>query len=57
MIQNILSFLSELRVGARSLARAKGLTVTVGDPGPRNRSQCRHVQSGTGRAAASSGQP
>src|ERR1700688_3094889 len=29
MIQNILSFLSELKVGARSLARAKGLTVTV----------------------------
>ena len=29
MIENILSFLSELKVGARSLARAKGLTVTV----------------------------
>ena len=29
MIDNILSFLSELKVGARSLARAKGLTVTV----------------------------
>ncbi len=29
MIQNIVSFLSELKVGARSLARAKGLTVTV----------------------------
>ena len=29
MIQTIASFLSELRVGARSLARAKGLTVTV----------------------------
>jgi len=29
VIQTIASFLSELRVGARSLARAKGLTVTV----------------------------
>ncbi len=29
MIGNILSFLSELKVGARSLARAKGLTATV----------------------------
>ncbi len=29
MAENIASFLSELRVGARSLARAKGLTVTV----------------------------
>ncbi len=29
MIQTIASFLSELKVGARSLARAKGLTVTV----------------------------
>jgi predicted permease len=29
MIENIVSFLSELRVAARSLARAKGLTVTV----------------------------
>src|SRR5580704_8823387 len=29
MIDNILSFLNELKVGARSLARAKGLTVTV----------------------------
>ncbi|HUI58472.1 MAG TPA: ADOP family duplicated permease [Bryobacteraceae bacterium] len=29
MIQNIASFLSELKVGARSLSRAKGLTVTV----------------------------
>ena len=29
MIESLLSFLSELRVGLRSLARAKGLTVTV----------------------------
>src|ERR1700682_4329218 len=29
MIENIVSFLSELKVGARSLTRAKGLTVTV----------------------------
>src|SRR5579864_3790092 len=29
MTENIASFLSELKVGARSLARAKGLTVTV----------------------------
>src|ERR1700682_6490301 len=29
MIENIVSFLSELKVGARSLSRAKGLTVTV----------------------------
>ena len=29
MIENIASFLSELKVGARSLSRAKGLTVTV----------------------------
>ena len=29
MIENILSFLGELKVGARSLARAKGLTATV----------------------------
>jgi putative ABC transport system permease protein len=29
MIENIISFLSELKVGVRSLARAKGLTVTV----------------------------
>ena len=29
MIESIMSFLSELKVGARSLARAKGLTVTV----------------------------
>jgi predicted permease len=29
MIENIISFLSELKVGARSLTRAKGLTVTV----------------------------
>src|SRR5579862_1792130 len=29
MIENIAAFLSELKVGARSLARVKGLTVTV----------------------------
>src|SRR5690349_22108646 len=29
MIGNIASFLSDLKVGARSLARSKGLTVTV----------------------------
>src|SRR5580692_8174107 len=29
MIQSIMSFLTELKVGARSLARAKGLTITV----------------------------
>jgi putative ABC transport system permease protein len=29
MLENILSFLTDLKVGARSLARAKGLTVTV----------------------------
>src|SRR5579872_2619060 len=29
MIDSLASFLSDLRVGARSLARAKGLTVTV----------------------------
>src|SRR5579864_8996598 len=29
MTENIASFLSELKVGARSLARAKGLTATV----------------------------
>ena len=29
MIESIVSFLSELKVGARSLGRAKGLTVTV----------------------------
>src|SRR5580658_6085627 len=29
MIQSIMSFLSELKVGARSLARSKGLTITV----------------------------
>ena len=29
MIEHIASFLSELKVGARSLARAKGLTITV----------------------------
>ncbi len=29
MVENIASFLSELKVGARSLARVKGLTVTV----------------------------
>src|SRR5579863_8684449 len=29
MLESIMSFLSELKVGARSLARAKGLTVTV----------------------------
>src|SRR6202171_2841016 len=29
MIENIVSFLSELKVGARSLVREKGLTVTV----------------------------
>src|ERR1700682_358228 len=29
MIENIVSFLSELKVGARSLTRAKGLTITV----------------------------
>jgi len=29
MVENIESFLSELKVGARSLARAKGLTATV----------------------------
>jgi putative ABC transport system permease protein len=29
MIENIVSFLRELKVGARSLARAKGLTITV----------------------------
>src|ERR1700683_3367290 len=29
MIENILSFLGDLKVGARSLARAKGLTITV----------------------------
>jgi hypothetical protein len=29
MLENIASFLSELKVAARSLARAKGLTVTV----------------------------
>ena len=29
MIENIVSFLRELKVGARSLARAKGLTATV----------------------------
>src|ERR1700685_4576294 len=29
MIQSILSFLSELKVGARSLSRSKGLTITV----------------------------
>jgi predicted permease len=29
MIESIMSFLNELKVGARSLARAKGLTVTV----------------------------
>jgi putative ABC transport system permease protein len=29
MVENIVSFLSELKFGARSLARAKGLTVTV----------------------------
>ena len=29
MIQSIMSFLSELKVGARSLSRSKGLTITV----------------------------
>ena len=29
MIENVVSFLTELKVGARSLARAKGLTATV----------------------------
>src|SRR5277367_7159682 len=29
MIQSIMSFLTELKVGARSLARSKGLTITV----------------------------
>src|SRR5436853_1647470 len=29
MIENIVSFLSDLKVGVRSLARAKGLTVAV----------------------------
>jgi putative ABC transport system permease protein len=29
MLETVLSFLSELKVGARSLARAKGLTITV----------------------------
>src|ERR1700693_2574080 len=29
MMESLLSFLSELKVGARSLARAKGLTITV----------------------------
>ncbi len=29
MIENIVSFLGDLKIGARSLARAKGLTVTV----------------------------
>ena len=29
MIENLASFLTDLKVGARSLARAKGLTVTV----------------------------
>src|ERR1700757_3483235 len=29
MIQSIMSFLSELKVGARSLGRSKGLTLTV----------------------------
>jgi hypothetical protein len=29
MIENIASFLNELKVGARSLSRAKGLTITV----------------------------
>src|SRR3984885_181965 len=29
MIESIVSFLNELKVGARSLARAKGLTITV----------------------------
>src|SRR5438876_10657911 len=29
MVANIVSFLSELKFGARTLARAKGLTVTV----------------------------
>src|SRR5579864_8318406 len=29
MTENIASFLSELKVGARSLARSKGLTITV----------------------------
>ncbi len=29
MIESLMNFLTELRVGARSLARAKGLTITV----------------------------
>jgi hypothetical protein len=29
MIENIASFVSDLKIGARSLARSKGLTVAV----------------------------
>jgi hypothetical protein len=34
MIENIASFVSDLKVGARSLARSKGLTVAVKRPWP-----------------------
>ena len=51
MIESIRVFPGELKVGARSLARAKGLTVdSSADPGPRNRSQRRDVQPGARRA-------